>query len=54
MEHVNRQNGCLVVVPGTHLGELKEHGYPDWKVDARRRVVIRSPRLEYFYAGRCE
>ena len=40
MEHVNRQNGCLVVVPGTHLGELKEHGYPDWKVDARRRVVL--------------
>ena len=37
MEHVNRQNGCLVVVPGTHLGELKEHGYPDWKVDSRRR-----------------
>jgi len=31
MEEVNRQNGCLVVLPGTHKGELEEHGYPDWK-----------------------
>ena len=32
MEKVHRQNGCLVVVPGTHKGELQEHGYPDWEV----------------------
>jgi len=32
MEKINRQNGCLVVLPGTHKGELEEHGYPDWKV----------------------
>ncbi|CAF0729334.1 unnamed protein product [Rotaria sordida] len=31
MEKVNRQNGCLVVLPGTHTGELLPHGYPDWK-----------------------
>lgn len=31
MERVNRDNGCLVVVPGTHKGTLLEHEYPDWK-----------------------
>ncbi|GMS99345.1 hypothetical protein PENTCL1PPCAC_21520, partial [Pristionchus entomophagus] len=28
---VNRQNGCLVVLPGTHKGELKKHAYPKWE-----------------------
>ena len=32
MEKVNRQNGCLVAVPGTHKGELLEHVYPEWEV----------------------
>jgi phytanoyl-CoA hydroxylase len=32
MEKVNRQNGCLVVLPGSHAGELERHDYPDWKV----------------------
>ncbi|XP_030006364.1 phytanoyl-CoA dioxygenase, peroxisomal [Sphaeramia orbicularis] len=31
METVNRQNGCLVVLPGTHKGTLKEHDYPEWE-----------------------
>ncbi|XP_025106178.1 phytanoyl-CoA dioxygenase, peroxisomal-like [Pomacea canaliculata] len=31
MEPVNRQNGCLVVVPGTHKGELLPHEYPKWE-----------------------
>lgn len=31
MERINRANGCLVVVPGTHKGELLPHGYPDWE-----------------------
>ncbi|XP_028397858.1 phytanoyl-CoA dioxygenase, peroxisomal-like [Dendronephthya gigantea] len=31
MEKVNRQNGCLVVLPGTHKGVLKQHVYPDWQ-----------------------
>jgi hypothetical protein len=32
MEKINRQNGCLVVLAGTHTGELQEHGYPNWEV----------------------
>ncbi|XP_013406071.1 phytanoyl-CoA dioxygenase, peroxisomal-like [Lingula anatina] len=31
MEPVNRQNGCLVVLPGTHKGELLVHDYPKWE-----------------------
>jgi len=32
MEHVHRQNGCLVVIPGSHKeGRLRLHKYPDWK-----------------------
>lgn len=31
MERVNRQNGCLVVLPGSHTGTLKEHDYPEWE-----------------------
>lgn len=30
MEHIHRGNGCLVVVPGSHKGELMKHTYPDW------------------------
>ncbi|KAG5267643.1 hypothetical protein AALO_G00224010 [Alosa alosa] len=31
MERVTRQNGCLVVLPGTHKGTLQEHDYPEWE-----------------------
>lgn len=31
MEKINKQNGCLVVIPGTHKGEFLEHGYPKWE-----------------------
>lgn len=31
LERVTRENGCLVVVPGTHEGELLPHGNPDWE-----------------------
>ncbi|XP_064174741.1 phytanoyl-CoA dioxygenase, peroxisomal [Anguilla rostrata] len=31
MERVDRRNGCLVVLPGTHRGALKEHDYPEWE-----------------------
>ncbi|XP_056281348.1 phytanoyl-CoA dioxygenase, peroxisomal [Pseudoliparis swirei] len=31
MERVDRQNGCLVVLPGTHTGTLQEHDYPEWE-----------------------
>ncbi|XP_060601683.1 phytanoyl-CoA dioxygenase, peroxisomal-like [Ruditapes philippinarum] len=31
MEKINRDNGCLVVLPGTHKGELLQHDYPEWE-----------------------
>ncbi|XP_055882542.1 phytanoyl-CoA dioxygenase, peroxisomal-like [Biomphalaria glabrata] len=31
MQKINRENGCLVVVPGTHKGELLVHEYPKWE-----------------------
>lgn len=31
MEDVNAENGCLVVLPGTHKGELLQHEYPEWE-----------------------
>jgi phytanoyl-CoA hydroxylase len=32
MEKINRENGCLVVLPGSHKspGVLLEHDYPKW------------------------
>nr|CAD7610529.1 unnamed protein product [Timema genevievae] len=29
MERVTMDNGCLVVIPGTHKGKLEEHDYPE-------------------------
>ncbi|XP_022110313.1 phytanoyl-CoA dioxygenase, peroxisomal-like isoform X1 [Acanthaster planci] len=31
MERVDRSNGCLVVLPGTHKTELLQHEYPQWE-----------------------
>ncbi|KAM5172621.1 phytanoyl-CoA dioxygenase, peroxisomal-like [Mantella aurantiaca] len=31
MERIDRSNGCLVVIPGTHKDELKQHDYPEWE-----------------------
>ena len=31
LERVTKENGCLVVLPGTHRGELLVHGNPDWE-----------------------
>jgi phytanoyl-CoA hydroxylase len=31
MQHCTRENGCLVVVPGSHHGELRRHVNPDWE-----------------------
>jgi phytanoyl-CoA hydroxylase len=31
LERITRENGCLVVIPGSHHGELLEHDYPDWE-----------------------
>jgi phytanoyl-CoA hydroxylase len=30
IEPCTRENGCLAVIPGSHRGELAEHGDPDW------------------------
>jgi len=32
MQHIDRENGCLVVIPGSHRSDrLYEHGYPQWE-----------------------
>lgn len=31
MQKIDRDNGCLVVIPGSHKGELLEHDYPNWE-----------------------
>uniref|UniRef100_M3XPE6 Phytanoyl-CoA dioxygenase, peroxisomal n=1 Tax=Mustela putorius furo TaxID=9669 RepID=M3XPE6_MUSPF len=31
MEHIDRNNGCLCVLPGSHKGDLKPHAYPEWE-----------------------
>ena len=31
LEPCTRANGCLVVVPGSHKGELRKHGNPKWE-----------------------
>jgi phytanoyl-CoA hydroxylase len=31
LERVTKENGCLVVVPGSHRGELLVHENPDWE-----------------------
>lgn len=40
MQHINRANGCLAVIPGSHKrspgGKLLAHGYPDWEHGANK------------------
>lgn len=31
MERITPENGCLIVLPGTHKGVLLQHDYPDWE-----------------------
>lgn len=31
LEEVTKENGCLVVVPGSHKGELLAHANPEWE-----------------------
>lgn len=39
MQTINRQNGCLVVIPGTHKGEMLEHVYPNWEGGVNKLYV---------------
>jgi phytanoyl-CoA hydroxylase len=32
MEDITPENGCLIVLPGSHTGELLQHDYPQWEV----------------------
>jgi len=36
MEDVSRDNGGLVIYPGSHKGNFLEHGYPSWKEGVNR------------------
>jgi len=36
MEPANRENGGLVIYPGTHKGNFVKHGYPEWKDGVNR------------------
>ncbi|XP_075221279.1 phytanoyl-CoA dioxygenase, peroxisomal-like isoform X2 [Lycorma delicatula] len=38
MEKVTTENGCLIVLPGTHKGSLLKHDYPNWK--GFRKAII--------------
>jgi len=31
MERISPENGCLIVLPGSHKGVLHQHDYPDWE-----------------------
>ena len=31
LEDVTQENGCLEIIPGSHKGDLMEHGNPDWE-----------------------
>jgi len=31
MERITSENGCLVVLPGSHKGVLLQHDYPNWE-----------------------
>jgi phytanoyl-CoA hydroxylase len=31
LEKTTRENGCLVMIPGSHKQEILDHDYPDWE-----------------------
>jgi len=50
MEHIDDNNGCLVVQPGTHHGELLQHDYPEWEGGVNKmyhgiRGAEKNPRI---------
>jgi len=40
MEKINEENGCLVVVPGSHKTELLKHGYPSYDVNKAYHSIL--------------
>jgi hypothetical protein len=53
MERVNDDNGCLVVIPGTHTGKLLPHDYPKrevshLKLPASHKLLSRSNYLSVY------
>jgi len=42
LEPCTRENGCLVVLPGSHLGELMPHENPDWDYVNHLYVGVRG------------
>jgi len=40
MQKIDRQNGCLSVIPGSHQGVLLAHGYPDFLVNKAYHGVL--------------
>jgi len=53
MQKVDRENGCLVVVPGTHKGELMQHDYPRWEGGVNKMfhgILDYDPSMSRFHA----
>ena len=46
-----RETGCLAVLPGSHLGELRAHGDPDW--DYVNRAFYGVEGVDRAAAGAC-
>lgn len=45
IERVNRENGCLCVVPGTHRLPLQKHVLPDWEYVNKYFFGVEEPQL---------
>lgn len=45
MERIDRTNGCLSVIAGSHKGPLLPHGYPEWdgKVNKAYHGILNYP-----------
>ena len=42
IERITPDNGCLIVLPGTHKGVLHQHDYPDWEVSSTQNFMIQQ------------
>jgi hypothetical protein len=51
MEDITPENGCLIVLPGSHKGELLQHDYPQWEVSCSHlnvytRIMLITSEIE--------